>query len=85
MGLVSELTAAGEALVRSLVIADRIATLPPLAVRQIKDIVIAGADASLPSALILERNGHSILKNTEDHKEGVAAFIEKRKPVFHGR
>jgi enoyl-CoA hydratase len=85
MGLVSELAPVGEALARSLAIAERIATLPPLAVRQIKDVVIAGADASLPSALVLECNGHNILKGAPDHKEGVAAFIEKRKPVFHGR
>jgi len=85
MGLVSELVPAGEALAHSLRIAERIASLPPLAVRQIKEVVIAGADASLATALVLERNGHKILTATGDHKEGVAAFIEKRKPVFRGR
>ena len=85
MGLISELAPAGEALSRGLQIAERIASLPPLAVRQIKDVVLAGADASLASALILERNGHNVLRSSEDHREGVSAFLDKRKPVFLGR
>lgn len=85
IGMVSELVPRGEALAHSLRIAERIASLPPLAVRQIKEVVIAGADASLAAALVLERNGHNVLTTTEDHREGVAAFTEKRKPVFRGR
>lgn len=84
MGLVSEVVAAGGALAAALDIARRIAALPPLAVRQIKEVVLTGADTGLPAALTIEREGSRLLMRTQDHKEAAAAFIQKRKPVFTG-
>jgi enoyl-CoA hydratase/carnithine racemase len=84
MGLVSEVVPAGQALETALGIARQIAALPPLAVRQIKDVVRTGADVGLPAALTIEREGSRILMRTSDHKEAAAAFIEKRKPRFTG-
>lgn len=84
MGLVSELVEPGTAEVEAMALATRIADLPPLAVRQIKDVVLSGADCSLPAALVLERNAHNILYATADRKEGVQAFLEKRAGVFRG-
>ncbi|SFC26573.1 enoyl-CoA hydratase-related protein [Tropicimonas isoalkanivorans] len=84
MGLVSELTPSGQAEAAALALAQKIARMPPLAVRQIKEVVLQGADCALPAALVLERNAHNILFSTEDRKEGVDAFIEKRKPLYRG-
>ena len=83
-GLVSVLTAEGEALQQALQIAGKIARMPPLAVEQIKEAVLNGEDAPLETALRLERKAFQLLFDTADKREGVAAFLEKRKPVFKG-
>jgi enoyl-CoA hydratase len=58
---------------------------PPAAVRTIKNLVNAGMNMNLESALNLESRGLELLFSTEDQKEGVKAFLEKREPVFKGR
>jgi len=85
MGLVSEVVADRDVLSTALAIADTIAALPPLAVAQIKEAVLAGQDAPLDAALLLERRAFQLLFASEDQKEGMRAFLEKRKPVFRGR
>ena len=85
MGLASEVVADDQVLERSLKIARKIARMPPLAIRQIKEVVLAGGDSSLDAGLTLERKAFDILFDTEDQKEGMRAFIEKRKPEFKGR
>jgi len=52
---------------------------------QIKEVVIAGQDASLSTGLMLERKAFQILFDSRDQKEGMKAFIDKRKPEFEGR
>jgi len=47
--------------------------------------VLAGQDASLDAALRLETKAIELLFASQDQKEGMAAFIEKRKPKFSGR
>ncbi len=85
MGLVSEITADGQALTRALELAEVIAGMPPLAVRAIKEVVQAGGDAPLDTALMLERKAFQVLFDSEDQKEGMRAFLEKRPPVFRGK
>lgn len=85
MGLVSEVVEDGQVLDRALELARRIAAMPPVAVMQIKETVLAGEDAPLDTALMLERKAFQLLFATEDRKEGMAAFFEKRRPVFKGR
>ncbi len=85
MGLASEVVADEQVLDRALEMASTIAALPPLAIRQTKEVVLAGADCSLDAALTLERKAFDILFDTEDQKEGMSAFIEKRKPKFKGK
>ena len=85
MGLVSEVVPDGEVAGAALRIATTIAALPPLAVMQIKEAVLAGEDASLSTALLLERKAFQLLFATSDQKEGMRAFLEKRKPEFQGR
>jgi enoyl-CoA hydratase len=85
MGLVSEVVADAEVLDRALAIARTIAALPPLAMMQIKEAVLAGEDSSLQAGLMLERKAFQLLFATADQKEGMRAFLEKRKPEFQGR
>jgi enoyl-CoA hydratase/carnithine racemase len=85
MGLVSEVVPDAEVEARALALAKQIAELPPIAARQIKECVLAGQDMSLHSALMLEAKSIQLSFATADQKEGMAAFIEKRKADFQGR
>lgn len=85
MGFVSRVVPDGEVLDHALELAATIAAMPPLAVAQIKEVVNLGADAPLATALALERKAFQLLFDTRDQKEGMRAFLEKRKPVFEGR
>ena len=85
MGLVSQVLPDDQVLPEALKMATLIAAMPPLAAMQIKEVVLAGVDASLETALMLERKANQLLFATRDQKEGMQAFIEKRKPTFEGR
>lgn len=85
MGVVSETAPAGGALARALEIAGEIAAMPPISVMQIKEIVNAGLNAPLDTALMLERKALLLQFATQDQKEGMRAFKEKRKPKFEGK
>ena len=65
--------------------AAKIAARGPLAVAQAKRAIIFGADADLRSANELERQAFAMLFGTEDQREGMKAFLEKRAPSFKGR
>jgi len=85
MGLVSEITPDAEVEKHALAMAQQIADLSPLAIQQAKESVLRGLDASLDTGLALETKAIQILFSSQDQKEGMAAFIEKRKPRFEGR
>jgi enoyl-CoA hydratase len=85
MGVVSEVAPAGHALARALDIAGEIAAMPPISITQIKEIVNAGLNAPLETALMLERKAFQLQFATLDQKEGMQAFLEKRKPKFEGK
>lgn len=84
MGLASKVVPDADVLSTALEIARTIARMPPLAVRQIKEVMLAGADAPLEAALMLERKASQMLFDSADQKEGMRAFLEKRKPTYHG-
>jgi enoyl-CoA hydratase len=85
MGLVSEVVPDAEVFDTAMKIARTIASMPPLAILQIKEAVLAGQDASLATAMMLERKAFQLLFSTNDQKEGMRAFLEKRKPEFRGQ
>jgi enoyl-CoA hydratase/carnithine racemase len=85
MGLVSEVVPDAEVEKRAVAMAAQIAELAPLAIQQAKESVIRGMDASLETGLTLETRTLQMLFASKDQKEGMAAFIEKRKPKFEGR
>jgi enoyl-CoA hydratase len=65
--------------------AQDLASKPPVALKVAKALINKGANIGLDSALALEREGFGVVASSEDLKEGVSAFIEKRKPVFKGK
>jgi enoyl-CoA hydratase/carnithine racemase len=85
MGVISDVAPTGQALARALEIAAEIATMPPISIMQIKEIVTAGLNAPLDAALMLERKAFQLQFATSDQKEGMKAFREKRKPKFEGK
>jgi len=85
MGVISEVAPTGQALPRAIEIAREIAAMAPISVMQIKEIVNAGLNAPLDTALMLERKALLVQFATSDQKEGMRAFLEKRKPKFEGK
>jgi enoyl-CoA hydratase/carnithine racemase len=85
MGLASEVVPDDQVVKHAVDVAGKIAAQAPLAVAAIKEVVLAGADASLDTALRLERKAFELLFATEDRTEGIKAFFEKRSPQFKGR
>lgn len=85
LGMVSELVDEGEALARATAIAGKIAAMPPLAVAAIKRTLASGVDLPLAAAMALENREFLLLFDSADQKEGMTAFLEKRKPMFEGR
>ena len=57
----------------------------PISTRQIKQSVNMGANMDLQSAMMFEIEAYNRMVPTEDRREGIRAFNEKRKPVYHGR
>ncbi|MGI4778353.1 MAG: enoyl-CoA hydratase-related protein [Janthinobacterium lividum] len=82
--MVSELVPPGQALARAVTIATAIAGMPPLAVASIREAVRLGADVPMETALSLERRLFERLFDSADQKEGMNAFLEKRKPSYRG-
>jgi enoyl-CoA hydratase/carnithine racemase len=84
-GLVSRLADDDAAEDEALAFAARLARGPAMALEHIKEVVLLGADLPLDAAVALERKSMHMLFDTEDQREGMAAFLEKRKPGYKGR
>jgi enoyl-CoA hydratase len=66
-------------------LAAQIAEKGPIAAQLAKEAVLKAFDTSLSEGLVFERKNFYMLFSTEDQKEGMTAFVEKRKPHFEGR
>lgn len=84
LGLVLEVVEDGTAMARASDIALEIAARAPVAVRQAKALVNGAFDLPHAAHLAAERQAFSALFGTEDKREGIAAFMEKRKPDWKG-
>ena len=84
IGLVNHVAPSGQLLDFCRQMAVRIAVNGPLAVQLIKEAVNEGLEMDLDKALAHEADLFGVLYATEDRKEGMTAFLEKRQPVFRG-
>ncbi len=85
MGLVSQVTEDSATISTALKMAQQIAQLPPIALEQIKENVLMSQELPLHAGLALERKSFQLLFDTQDQKEGIRAFMEKRKPNYQGK
>ncbi len=84
-GLVNKVCEEGTVVREALACAARIAACAPLAVRQLKQSIHFGMQSDLHTAYRFELEAWHRLMDTEDRREGIRAFVEKRAPVFSGR
>ena len=85
IGLVNRVVAHEHLMDEAKKLAETIASRPPLAVRYAKEAVNRSVDVGANSGYALESYLHALSCTTEDKKEGVSAFLEKRKGDFKGQ
>ena len=85
VGLVSSIYPSETLLFNALKTAQQIAARAPLAIIAAKKSVNAAFDLSLTAGLTVEREQFTALFATEDQREGMTAFLEKRRPVWKGK
>jgi enoyl-CoA hydratase len=84
MGLVNAVVPAAELSDRVLAVARKIAQKGPLAIAASKRVLLRGPETDLTAACELEATAFSALFGSEDQKEGMRAFLEKRAAAFKG-
>jgi enoyl-CoA hydratase/carnithine racemase len=85
IGLVSRVLPPEELMPATLELARKIASGPPIAIRLAKRAIYRNAGSDLRSALEFETFAQNACFDTEDAREGIRAFVDKRAPVFRGR
>ena len=84
-GLVNKVVPEEELAEATAALAGRLAALPTRAIGRMKQSLYASFETDLATALETEAQGQTFCGYTEDHKEGVAAFLEKREATFGGK
>ena len=84
-GLVDEICEEGEALVAARRWAEKVAALPPVAVRMAKRGITQAATALNAVSTFMDADQFALVSMSEDQREAVSAFLEKRTPKFSGR
>ncbi|MGN6481197.1 enoyl-CoA hydratase/isomerase family protein [Luteibacter sp.] len=85
LGIVTRVVPADELDASVDAMADQLAAAAPLALKGILETIIEGGECALDQGLAFETQGFAIAFSTEDMREGTAAFLERRKPTFHGK
>lgn len=84
-GLANRVYAADTLMTAALEMAQTIVKQAPFAVQMCKQVIHRGEAMELETACVMEEQVFGLCFGTEDQKEGMKAFVEKRKPVFKGR
>ena len=84
IGLVQELHPADGLRAAADALAAELAAMPPTSVRGVLDCVVGHGDAPLEDALAAERRAVAACATTQDQREGMLAFLQKRPPIFTG-
>jgi enoyl-CoA hydratase/carnithine racemase len=84
-GLVDEVAPQGGAFDAAMAMAERVAALPPVQVRMCKEGVNAAATALHHAVSFMDRDQYALAQGSEDYREGVRAFLEKRPPRYTGK
>jgi len=84
-GIINRIVSEELLMEESMKFAKRLAKQPPLSLRLIKDSINKAVDYSLYEGMQYERKNFYLLFSSQDQKEGMQAFIEKRKAEFRGR
>jgi enoyl-CoA hydratase len=85
IGLVNKVVPAADLMAASEELAQRIASRGPLAIQAAIEAVMVGSDMGFEEGQFLEATLFGLLASTEDMKEGMTAFLEKRKAEFKGK
>jgi enoyl-CoA hydratase len=85
LGLVNRVVPAADLMAAAATLAATLAAKAPIAIRYILDAVHTGLDMPFAQAQIFEATLFGLVASTDDMREGTAAFLEKRKPVFKGK
>jgi enoyl-CoA hydratase/carnithine racemase len=85
IGLVNEIVPATDLITRAEAILNQISANAPIAVKFALEVTNKGLETSQSEGLLLEASYFGLCAATEDKKEGTSAFLEKRRPQFHGR
>jgi len=85
IGLVNNVFPPEKLMEKAMELAQKIASRPPLAVKYAKEAVNRSQEGDTASGFALESYLHALSCTTEDKKEGVSAFLEKRKGKFKGK
>ena len=85
IGLASKVVPHDKLMDEALGLARRIAANPPHALRMAKRLIREGQHARLDTLLEMSAAFQALAHHTADHKEAIAAFLDKRKPNFTGR
>ena len=84
LGIANRVVPGDRLLAEARALAEKVAAKAPVALRMIKEAMNEGYDLDLPKGLALEAKAWAVAFSTADKQEGVAAFLEKRKPTFRG-
>jgi len=85
LGIVNRVVPAAELEAATMALATQLAAAAPLALRGILDCVNTGGECGIEEGLAYEAAQFGLVFSTDDMREGTSAFLDKRKPEFHGR